>query len=72
MQRWESDFGRRRVTIARPAPPKGRWAALTLCPGPLAGAVVAFGLAADRKGSMVSPTFRAFGWIAERSDTAEG
>ena len=44
----------------------------TLCPGRLAGAVVAFGLMADRMGSTVSPTFRVFGWVAISSDSAEG
>ena len=41
-------------------------------PGRKVGAVVAFGLTADRKRSTVSPTLLALGWIADRSDTAEG
>lgn len=63
-KRGDSEFDRTRM-IARPAAPKrGGRTAPTLCPGRKIGAVVAFGLTADRKRWTVSPTLLALGWIA--------
>ena len=59
-RRWDSDFGRRRLMIADPAPPQGTQDGSQLVSRPKAGPVAVRALVADRYGPTDFPISRAF------------